>query len=912
MTVATLSAPPAAGRTLALTPGRTLALREAIDGEQVDEAMARRIEAALDRGAGHLLLDLGAVHVDTALPPAVGFWRDLGRLFVTHLCAQPDLEATRRRLHVPFPTADAAALVAGAPPMPGGEYLDTETLTGLWEETNAACREELDAFEGTVEAYLQSRHAAWHVVGRVHFHLAENRAEPDAPFAFMATYSTRLSGRGRPQHRPLGEAIREYAGAGNRPTLLALLAPVQRAAAQSSWLRELVDGGDVYQPLALSPDEAYRFLQDIPLYEASGVVVRVPDWWKARRPPRPQVQVTVGSRAPSGLGTDALLDFDVRLTLDGQTLTEAEIARVASSSGGLALLRGKWVELDAERLREALEHWKKVERAARKDGLSFVEGMRLLAGARDEAGADAGALGDPAAWAGVVAGPWLAETLGALRDPDGLRGARPPRALGAELRPYQEVGLRWLTVLERLGLGACLADDMGLGKTVQVLALLLVLKERRRAARGQGPALLVVPASLIANWRAEIDRFAPSLAVVVAHPSAPEGMPDAPSGEELEDVDLVVTTYGLTHRLAWLAGVEWGLVILDEAQAIKNPGAKQTRAVKALRGRSRVALTGTPVENRLTDLWSIFDFLNPGLLGSLRSFASLATQLGKRAGGYAPLRELTRPYILRRLKTDRRVISDLPDKTEMRAFCALTKVQAALYQQAVKALAETLASVDRGIERRGAVLASLMRFKQICNHPSQWLRDGAWAPADSGKFARLRELAEVVAERQDKALVFTQFREIAEPLAAFLEAAVGRPALVMHGATPVRERRELVERFQEDPGVPFFVLSLKVGGTGLNLTAASHVIHFDRWWNPAVEDQATDRAFRIGQKKNVLVHKFICRGTVEERIDELIASKQGMARSVLEAGGEALLTEMSDEELLRTVALDLRAATEAA
>jgi SNF2 family DNA or RNA helicase len=371
-----------------------------------------------------------------------------------------------------------------------------------------------------------------------------------------------------------------------------------------------------------------------------------------------------------------------------------------------------------------------------------------------------------------------------------------------------------------------------------------------------------------------------------------------------------VTTYGLTHRLGWLGEIEWPLVILDEAQAIKNPGAKQARAVKAIRSRSRVALTGTPVENRLSDLWSLFDFLNPGLLGSGRAFATFAKQLAARGAGFTPLRELTRPYILRRLKTDRRVIDDLPDKTEVSAYCVLSKAQAALYQESVKRLADTLAGLDGGsaIERRGVVLTYLMRLKQICNHPSQWLRDGAWAPEASGKFARLRELGEVIADKQEKALIFTQFREMTEPLAAYLETVFGHRGLVMHGATAVGARRDLVARFQDDPRVPFFVLSLKAGGTGLNLTAASHVIHFDRWWNPAVEDQATDRAFRIGQKKNVLVHKFVCRGTVEEKIDALIASKQHMAREVLEAGGEALLTEMSDAELLRVVSLDLTTA----
>jgi non-specific serine/threonine protein kinase len=902
----------APGLELALTPTGTLSLRETTDVAPVEPAIAQRIRRAFDRGAGHGLLELGAALVDAALPPTLGFWRDLGRAFVAHLCGHADLEAARKRVRVPFPESEIAALAAGAPPMPGGEYLAIGALEALWEEMNDACRGELAVFDGSAEAYLQSRNAAWHLVGRVHFHLAENRADAEAPFAFLATYSTRLGAHGKPRHRPLGEAIREYAGAGNRSKLLALLEPVQRAAAKSPLLRELVDSGDVYRPLALPLDEAYRFLKEIPVFEESGVVVRVPDWWSARRPPRPQVQVTVGSRPPGGFGTDALLDFDVRVTLDGEALTQSEIAAVASSTAGLALIRGKWVEMDAARLREALEHWDKVKAGAERDGVGFIEGMRLLSGA---------ALGDDAAnvpppetaeWSAVVAGPWLQEALDGLRGPDGIKDTPLPRALRAELRPYQEVGVRWLSLLHGLGLGACLADDMGLGKTLQVLALLLALKERAGASDAPTAALLVVPASLIANWRAEIERFAPSLRVLVAHPSVADKPVEEVGADDLASADLVITTYGMIHRLPWPRQTRWPLVVLDEAQAIKNPGTRQARAVKALVAQSRIALTGTPVENRLGDLWSLFDFLNPGLLGSARAFGAFAKQLGERPGGYAPLRELTRPYILRRLKTDRRIIADLPEKTELRAFCGLSKVQAALYQESVRSLAERLERVEAGIERRGLVLAYLMRFKQICNHPSQWLRDGAWAPEASGKLSRLRELAEVVADKQEKALVFTQFQEMADPLARFLATVFGRAGLVMHGGTPVRERRQLVERFQEDASVPFFVLSLKVGGTGLNLTAASHVIHFDRWWNPAVEDQATDRAFRIGQKRNVLVHKFVCRGTVEEKIDAMMSNKQRMAREVLEADGEAVLTELSDAELLRVVALDLKSALEAA
>jgi non-specific serine/threonine protein kinase len=372
--------------------------------------------------------------------------------------------------------------------------------------------------------------------------------------------------------------------------------------------------------------------------------------------------------------------------------------------------------------------------------------------------------------------------------------------------------------------------------------------------------------------------------------------------------DLAITSYGSLRRIPALAEATWRFVILDEAQAIKNPSAKQTKAAKALRATVRIALTGTPVENHLGDLWSIFDFINPGLLGTVKQFTRYAKGLTEREHNpYGPLRELVRPYILRRMKTDKSIITDLPDKTEIKAFCNLSRRQAALYVQAVQDLAKSLEETD-DFQRKGIVLAMMMRLKQICNHPSQWLNDNRWAEEDSGKWARLREIAEVIAARQEKMLVFTQFREMTAPLATFLGGIFGRSGLVLHGQTAVKDRKSLVRTFQEDETVPFFVLSLKAGGTGLTLTAASHVVHFDRWWNPAVENQATDRAFRIGQKKSVLVHKFVCRGTVEEKIDALIESKKGLSSELLASSGEINLTEMKDDELLRLVALDLNAA----
>jgi non-specific serine/threonine protein kinase len=449
---------------------------------------------------------------------------------------------------------------------------------------------------------------------------------------------------------------------------------------------------------------------------------------------------------------------------------------------------------------------------------------------------------------------------------------------------------------------------MGLGKTIQVLSLLLVLKGQ--AGDRHKPSLLVAPASLLANWVAEIDRFAPSLKAIVVHPSAmPADELKADGSDDLADVDLAISSYGFLARVPWLTRTSWRLAILDEAQAIKNPGAKQTKTVKQLHADARVALTGTPIENRLGDLWSIFDFINPGLLGSSKQFSAYAKRLAdsEAHNPYGPLRELVRPYVLRRMKIDKSIIADLPDKTEVKAYCLLSRRQAALYQQAVNDLAEQLDGAE-GIERKGMVLAMLMRMKQICNHPSQWLGDNSWAEEDSGKFARLRDITEEIATRQEKALIFTQFKETTAPLAAFLGSVFGRDGLVLHGETAVGKRKDLVRRFQEDDDVPFFVLSVKAGGAGLNLTAASHVIHFDRWWNPAVENQATDRAFRIGQTKNVLVHKFVCRGTVEDKIDRMIEAKRQLAGDILGGGVDAILTEMKNDELLKLVALDLATA----
>jgi non-specific serine/threonine protein kinase len=899
---------PLAPAALLLTPSGHLLLGDDPQQPGLPAALLPGLTQAFDQGAGHGLLYLGATQVASVLPPAWAWWRDLAARYVTALCATGDdsagAHAATGTLAVAVPAAAwLESLIADAPPMLGAEYLDAEVLASLWTQMDAALRAEWAQAGCTLAAFLKARHPAWNLVGRVYFNLAENRKDPDAPFAFLATYTARLSAQGKAQHLPLSKALEQFSDGKSQAQLLALLRPVQAAAAQCDWLRDMVQAGEIYHPLRWTPADAWQFLGDVPKLEAAGVVVRAPGGWGAGRPPRPQVTVRVGADAPSLLGQNALLDFDMAVTLDGEALSAAEVKALLKGSDGLRLIRGRWVEVDRERLGRMLDHVRALEQSASAEGLPFAQAMQLMAGASLD-----GAL-EPAdaEWSQTVAGPWLEQTLEALRQPQHAGPLRLGTQLKAQLRPYQETGVHWLHLLTRLGLGACLADDMGLGKTIQVLALLLLLKKEKSADR---PSLLVAPASLLANWAAEAERFAPSLRLLVAHPSVlPAQELRSLGSAQLAHVDLVITSYGTLLRAPALMSTRWYLAVIDEAQAIKNPGAKQTLHIKKLQAHTRIALTGTPVENRLSDLWSIFDFTHPGLLGSGKVFGAFTKRLGE-SKHYGPLRSLVRPYILRRLKTDKQVIADLPDKTEVKAWCHLSPAQAALYQRAVDDMAGALENSE-GIGRKGVVLAYLMRFKQICNHPSQWLGDGDWAAADSGKFARLRELVEVIAARQEKLLVFTQFRETTEPLAAFLGSVFGRAGLVLHGGTPVARRRALVRQFQEDERTPFFVLSLKAGGAGLNLTAASHVIHFDRWWNPAVENQATDRAFRIGQKKNVLVHKFVCRGTVEDRIDALIESKQQLVNDVLEGGsGELLLTEMSNRQLLDLVRLDIHSAQE--
>jgi SNF2 family DNA or RNA helicase len=554
----------------------------------------------------------------------------------------------------------------------------------------------------------------------------------------------------------------------------------------------------------------------------------------------------------------------------------------------LVRVRGQWVQANAEDIQAALDFWKK-KRTSQATLRELVQ-MALGAGA-GPAGLEV---------SGVKAEGWIGELLGQLEGQVAFAELAAPDGFDGTLRPYQTRGFSWLVFLRRWGLGACLADDMGLGKTIQTLALL----QREREAGERRPALLVCPTSVVGNWKKEAQRFTPELLVLVHHGA--ERVKGAGFAKKAKQHALVLSSYALLHRdCQTLEKVDWSGVILDEAQNVKNPETKQSQAARGLHAEYRIALTGTPVENHVGDLWSIVEFLNPGLLGTRADFRRrflVPIQANRDADAASRLKRLIGPFLLRRLKTDKNIIADLPDKLEMKVFCNLTREQASLYAAVVEETSRAIEESE-GIQRKGLILSTLMKLKQVCNHPAHFLGDNSSLPGRSGKLARLTEMLDEVLAAGDRALIFTQFTDMGDLLQRHLQETFGREVLYLHGGVVAKQRDRLVERFQNDlQGPRLFLLSLKAGGTGLNLTAAQHVFHFDRWWNPAVENQATDRAFRIGQTRNVQVHKFLCVGTLEEKIDEMIERKLKIAARVV-GTGEGWLTELSNAQLKELFAL---------
>ncbi|OMF38905.1 ATP-dependent helicase [Paenibacillus sp. FSL H8-0548] len=859
------------------------------ESEHSEQAFQDELYKLFREDSDGFLLELALTRRNESLSESLRFLQRVGAAFVKGMARHPELEGQRDAAVVPLEKEKVQEWLADAPFLIGAQFLDKSFIEELWNSLHRAFAASVNRHSGSMAQWFADNGAAFQPAGRVYFHLVESKEGSEYPFSFLSTYAAEEQESGKTRHLPLKQALVDYGE--NSGKLLELLSTVHRAAEQSELISELVESGDIFYPIGLTSDEAYAFLREVARYEDAGVLCRIPKWWRSKANSL-KLNVSVGEKQPSRLNADALLSFQADLWLGDEAISVEELRQLLAEQEGLALIKGKWVEVNHKRLQQALDAYERAEKSAGGSGLSMIEAMKLHMNAERILQVESDKVEVE-----ITNGQWLETVMDRLREPDTIE------ALGgagedfqASLRAYQERGVSWLHMMKTLGLGACLADDMGLGKTIQIIALLNYIRSVQ-----QERALLVVPASLIGNWMRELGKFAPSLHYYVCHPSENKEIQQADALGD--DIQLVITTYGMLAKYEWLRGQAWDMLILDEAQAIKNPGTKQTKLVKQIEASYRIAMTGTPIENRLGDLWSLFDFLNKGLLGTVKEFGAFTRGLRDSSDGYGRLRQTVSPFILRRLKTDRTIITDLPDKIEMKTYATLTKKQVVLYNKLVKELQEKLVSSEEGIQRKGLVLAALMKFKQICNHPDQYLGQQVYAELDSGKFARLREICETIYEKRERVLIFTQFKEVTEALQVFLEQIFQHKGLVLHGETPVGKRQELVEAFQGKEYVPFMVLSIKAGGVGLNLTAANHVVHFDRWWNPAVENQATDRAFRIGQQKNVIVHKFITQGTIEEKIDQIIEDKVRLSHEIVPDIQESWITEMDNDQLMNLMKL---------
>lgn len=857
-----------------------------------------RLERAFAASAGRGMLDLVQHGLPVGAAPLLAWLREKARR-----CLMLWLQAHRRGEEAcipPLSPTEAAAWLESMPPLYGGNA-SAGLLIRWFAGLQPALLEMAARACISPEEWLNRLGEGWQQLGMLHFHLAENAGESaqEAPFAFLATFVHKAGQDGSARHAPLGMAP-QLLQEGSHAALLALLQPLQQVAAEHAFLRELIDSGGVYRVCAWNARQAYCFLECIPALERAGIETRIVNLWRTL-PPRAELEVALepgdsthakADGAPA-LNVGSLLRFIPRVALGNHYLSEDELAALLAGDDGLVRFRGDWIRLDKEKLQRLLDSWRQANRMAA-GGIPLIAGLRYLLGHRSETLPQ---LPPPEEGVRVVPGEQLAQALQSLT----LAAPTPqlPPNLEATLRPYQREGVRFLLGVTETGFGACLADDMGLGKTLQVIAWLAHLHQS--GALDKGAALIVAPASLLENWQEELRRFAPGLRVQVLHPYAL-----TPADEHylrtnpawlLRRGHVALTTYGMVTRNELLQQCHFPAVVLDEAQAIKNADSQRSRAIARLSAPRRVALSGTPVENSLSELRSLFEFLTPGLLGTEKEFNAMVRSLG---ADYAPLRRLIRPFMLRRLKSDSSLLPELPPRSEKAAYCLLTPEQTRLYTHEVEHLRAVITEPDPQT-RLTLVLPILSRLKQICNHPAQYLGEEYMDPTRSGKMMRLARLAEQIAATGDACLVFTQYRSIMPALHDMLAEIFGAPGLMLHGGTPIAERQQLVSQFSQPGGPPFFILSLKAAGTGLNLTRASHVIHFDRWWNPAIENQASDRAYRIGQKKHVVIHPLICRGTIEQNIHTMLTRKSALADALLGSGLESLLCRLNPQELLEIV-----------
>lgn len=814
---------------------------------------------------GSFVLDL-AFSESTELSASVAYLRYISQKYVSTIINDPNFNLLEAPTEIRLSDAATESLVRNTPYVLGSQFINTAWVQAQIKLLNQAFISACTSAGKSPRVFLASRSPNLVIPSRVYFHLVENKQRDQYPFAFLATYTVRINGSA--SHAPLKNALSEMK---SKRELSGLIKSINEISEHSSFIKHLLDSGDIFYPIKFSDDEAYCFLKEVSLYEHYGVICRIPAWYNDSSN---SIKVDLNEKKQYQqffFNKSIINSFTPQMIYHGIPISVEEARQMLSRKEGLEQIKGRWVENNHQQLEEMLEEYE----ALVGGGTTILDIIRNKSGfvrsSRSSVKID-----------------FSREDFVEQFFKDAITSVETvpvPEAFSKILRHYQKDAFDWLYALKRLGMGACLADDMGLGKTVEVLAFLKKLQNE-----GASHVLIIVPATLVDNWRHEVAKFSPDM-----DPFVLRGY-NEPTGTATFSY-LTICTYQTAIKSDYISRVKWDAVILDEAQAIKNFYTAQAKKVKSLSADMRIAMTGTPIENNLVELWSIFDFINPGLLGNRQEFIALYKRLKARPDGYRDLKTLINPFVLRRVKNDKAIISDLPEKNEVDVTITLTKEQIVLYKKVVDAMNASIHRLHDRREEKIIVMTSLMKLKQVCNHPSQYYGDSYYDPQLSGKFVELKRICETISEKNEKVLVFTQFKEIIPALNELLEGVFFQKGFCIDGNTSMKKRDEYVQSFQAGKA-PYMILSLKTAGVGLNLTAAQNVIHFDRWWNPAVENQATDRTYRIGQQNNVTVYKFISANTIEEVISNMLVSKQALADLMINDLDGNILSKLSTEELL--------------
>ena len=826
-----------------------------------------RLYELFSKSKGEFIFELALTDI-SELSAAVAFLKYISQEYVKAVFNDPSFNLLEAPSEIELPDPVIVSLANNVPYVLGSQYVNTTWVRKQVQLLNQAYITACVSSGESPCVFFTRRGQNVVIPSRIYFHLVENKQRDIYPFAFLATYTVFINGKAT--HAPLKNALSEIR---DKQDLRALIKSINEISEHSSFIKRLRDSGDIFYPVKFTDEEAYSFLKECTLYEQHGVICRIPAWYNDNIN---SIKVDLDEKKlyqPGFLNKAVINALTPQMIYHGIPISVDEAKALLSRKEGLEQVKGRWVENNHQQLEAMLAEYESL----------IGGGTTLLDIIRNKSGFASKKANSASVNFEFSREDFVEQFLG--RAISSAVVAPVPTAFSQILRHYQVDAYNWLYALKGLGMGACLADDMGLGKTVEVLAFL-----KRMQEEGASRVLIIVPATLVDNWRHEVIKFAPNMAPFVLRRS------NEPNGDMVLSF-LTICTYQTAVKSEYISRVTWDAVILDEAQAIKNYYTAQAKKVKTLNSTIRVAMTGTPIENNLVELWSIFDFLNPGLLGNRQEFISLYTRLKMRPDGYRDLKALINPFILRRVKTDKAIISDLPEKNEIDVTVTLTKEQIVLYKKVVEAMNASIRRIRDRREEKIIVLTSLMKLKQVCNHPSQYYGDSYYDPQQSGKFMELRRICETINEKNEKVLVFTQFKEIIPPLNELLESVFFQKGFCIDGSTSMKKRDEYVQGFQAGLA-PYMILSLKTAGVGLNLTAAQNVIHFDRWWNPAVENQATDRAYRIGQQNNVTVYKFISANTIEEVINSMLMNKQELADLMINDLDGNILSKLSTEELL--------------